>query len=47
MQQKLKLSMLTKLLAKELEVDTVDGKYNETINYSTADKIKYYESLGL
>ncbi|MDX5117344.1 YSIRK-type signal peptide-containing protein [Lactobacillus paragasseri] len=31
---------------KELEVDTVDGKYNETINYSTADKIKYYESLG-
>ena len=31
---------------KELEVATVDGKYNETINYSTADKIKYYESLG-
>ncbi|WP_142783064.1 mucin-binding protein, partial [Lactobacillus gasseri] len=23
---------------KELEVATVDGKYNETINYSTADK---------
>ncbi|EFJ68846.1 Gram-positive signal peptide protein, YSIRK family [Lactobacillus paragasseri JV-V03] len=33
-------------IGKELEVDTVDGKYNETINYSTADKIKYYESLG-
>ena len=31
---------------KELEVATVDGKYNEEINYSTADKIKYYESLG-
>ena len=31
---------------KELEIATVDGKYNETINYSTADKIKYYESLG-
>ena len=31
---------------KELEVATVDGKYNEIINYSTADKIKYYESLG-
>ena len=31
---------------KELEIATVDGKYNEEINYSTADKIKYYESLG-
>lgn len=31
---------------KELETATVDGKYNESINYSTADKIKYYESLG-
>lgn len=31
---------------KELETVTVDGKYNEEINYSTADKIKYYESLG-
>ncbi|MDQ4436119.1 mucin-binding protein, partial [Bifidobacterium breve] len=27
---------------KELETVTVDGKYNEEINYSTADKIKYY-----
>ncbi|WP_231110785.1 mucin-binding protein [Lactobacillus gasseri] len=33
-------------IGKELEIATVDGKYNETINYSTADKIKYYESLG-
>ena len=31
---------------KQLETAVVDGKYNETINYSTADKIKYYESLG-
>ncbi|MCI7715023.1 MAG: YSIRK-type signal peptide-containing protein [Lactobacillus johnsonii] len=31
---------------KRLETAVVDGKYNETINYSTADKIKYYESLG-
>ena len=31
---------------KELETATVDGKYNEAINYNTADKIKYYESLG-
>ncbi|WP_441327790.1 mucin-binding protein, partial [Lactobacillus crispatus] len=31
---------------KELEIATVDGKNNETINYSTADKIKYYENLG-
>ena len=31
---------------KALETATVDGKYNESINYSTADKIKYYESLG-
>lgn len=31
---------------KQLEIAVVDGKYNETINYSTADKIKYYESLG-
>ena len=31
---------------KQLDVAVVDGKYNETINYSTADKIKYYESLG-
>ena len=31
---------------KELETATVDGKYNESINYSTTDKIKYYESLG-
>lgn len=30
---------------KQLETVAVDGKYNETINYSTADKIKYYESL--
>ena len=29
-----------------METAVVDGKYNETINYSTADKIKYYESLG-
>ncbi len=26
--------------------DTVDGHTNETINYSTADKIKYYEAQG-
>ncbi len=31
---------------KQLETAVVDGKYNETINYSTADKINYYESLG-
>ena len=31
---------------KQLETAVVNGKYNETINYSTADKIKYYESLG-
>ena len=31
---------------KQLETAVVDGKYNDTINYSTADKIKYYESLG-
>ncbi len=31
---------------KQLETAVVNGKYNETINYSTVDKIKYYESLG-
>ncbi|MDU6570126.1 MAG: LPXTG cell wall anchor domain-containing protein, partial [Lactobacillus johnsonii] len=31
---------------KQLETAVVNGKYNETINYSPADKIKYYESLG-
>ncbi len=43
---KVEIIYVDETTGKQLEIAVVDGKYNETINYSTADKIKYYESLG-
>ena len=41
-----KVIFVDKTTGKRTRSSNLNGKYGDVINYSTADKIKYYENLG-